>query len=698
MLDTLGLKPREGSFRYSLNDFRDKLDELQKQIELADMQPENTRSLYQNDVLRLAKKLNSYTALVQSFRLPDLPIDQDKQAENPSLIELAIERLRGVETPHSVPPLEPSGRWTLLLEAEFAAQQDRAANRPVNPATVALSTMFEAYARNDVTTFNKQLADFRRILAEYEQSLIANADQLDQVGVKKAEILSQRRVNFEVFYNQFSPFYYATVLYFVAFVLGAMSWLGWAEPLRRASIWTVGLHLRPAYVRPRGRIYISGRPPVTNLYSSAVFIGWACVLFALVFEPIYRLGLGNIVAVGDWLPHAVGGPFLVARRRYFRRAAGGARHAVLACHARRLHHARLRRPPSWLACFGILYVLLRAWSCRCSTNERRQTDADDLRHALLRDLLQLRRHGARRSVGRRFVGPLLGLGPEGKRRPDHRALQRAGTARPLGRHGRRAAGWHCLAIGGNIVTTWSWFGVNELGVGLHAYGAERQQHGPVAFDVRLVATCTDCAWPAATRVVHVCPRVTTQVGGSLAANRPIAGRRDATRQRIAPLMCFAPAGIYPKTHRDASQLQWQHSPPTRETPSLARARRSSRKSRCASILTLPSEKISAVDIQVAVGVALHVRRCAANAVAAPPIREIGAVHEAVFIEVGRRQQGCYMQGEARIGAPFSVACVLHDDGVIANRRETTNRQIERVGPSAGNVIRYIRSAVRRVAS
>ena len=27
-----------------------------------------------------------------------------------------------------------------------------------------------------------------------------------------------------------------------------------------------------------------------------------------------------------------------------------------------------------------------------------------------------------------------------------------------------------LAVGGNIVTTWSWFGVNELGVGLHSYG------------------------------------------------------------------------------------------------------------------------------------------------------------------------------------------------------------------------------------
>ena len=27
-----------------------------------------------------------------------------------------------------------------------------------------------------------------------------------------------------------------------------------------------------------------------------------------------------------------------------------------------------------------------------------------------------------------------------------------------------------LAVGGNVITSWSWFGVNELSVGLHAYG------------------------------------------------------------------------------------------------------------------------------------------------------------------------------------------------------------------------------------
>ena len=34
----------------------------------------------------------------------------------------------------------------------------------------------------------------------------------------------------------------------------------------------------------------------------------------------------------------------------------------------------------------------------------------------------------------------------------------------------RDRGLAVLAIVGNIVTAWSWFGVNELGVGLHSYG------------------------------------------------------------------------------------------------------------------------------------------------------------------------------------------------------------------------------------
>ena len=36
------------------------------------------------------------------------------------------------------------------------------------------------------------------------------------------------------------------------------------------------------------RMVLQGRPPVTNLYSSAVFVGWAVVLLGIVLERIYR--------------------------------------------------------------------------------------------------------------------------------------------------------------------------------------------------------------------------------------------------------------------------------------------------------------------------------------------------------------------------------------------------------------------------
>jgi ABC-type transport system involved in cytochrome c biogenesis permease subunit len=41
-------------------------------------------------------------------------------------------------------------------------------------------------------------------------------------------------------------------------------------------------------------------------------------------------------------------------------------------------------------------------------------------------------------------------------------------------------GMAVLCVLGNMITTWSWFGTNQLGVGLHSYG----------FDKNLVTLCT----------------------------------------------------------------------------------------------------------------------------------------------------------------------------------------------------------------
>ena len=101
---------------------------------------------------------------------------------------------------------------------------------------------------------------------------------------------------FEAYFNHVAPFYHLAVLYLLAFVLTACAWLGWSRPLNRAAFLLI---LGTAIVHTLaliGAIYISGRPPVTNLYSSAVFIGWGSVVIAMVFEWLYRNGIGNAVA------------------------------------------------------------------------------------------------------------------------------------------------------------------------------------------------------------------------------------------------------------------------------------------------------------------------------------------------------------------------------------------------------------------
>ena len=47
------------------------------------------------------------------------------------------------------------------------------------------------------------------------------------------------------------------------------------------------------------RIVLQGRPPVTNLYSSAVFVGWGAVVLGAILERLYRNGFGTAVATAD---------------------------------------------------------------------------------------------------------------------------------------------------------------------------------------------------------------------------------------------------------------------------------------------------------------------------------------------------------------------------------------------------------------
>src|SRR5207302_10937011 len=97
-------------------------------------------------------------------------------------------------------------------------------------------------------------------------------------------------------FNRLQPFSQAMAIYVLAFLLACASWLGWNRTLNRSAFYLLLLALAIHSFGLFSRMYLQERPPVTNLYSSAIFIGWAPVSVYLILESIYRDGIGAACA------------------------------------------------------------------------------------------------------------------------------------------------------------------------------------------------------------------------------------------------------------------------------------------------------------------------------------------------------------------------------------------------------------------
>ena len=175
-----------------------------------------------------------------------------------------------------VPPERSAGsldQWSTVGTNLITAIQ----SREIKPAILSFAKMQSAFHQDNSGNFNRALSDYMSSLdAGYQPEL--------------------KRTGVEFRYNRFSPFYRSTVLYLIAFLLACLSWLKDSRNLRLTAAWLIGLS---AIVHTAGlitRMYIEGRPPVTNLYSSAVFVGWGAVLLGLVIERVYKDGIGSAIA------------------------------------------------------------------------------------------------------------------------------------------------------------------------------------------------------------------------------------------------------------------------------------------------------------------------------------------------------------------------------------------------------------------
>ena len=407
-----------------------------KQVEAAGKTDKDERTKLQQKVLELYERLTSIMLLRESFGPPrgidSLPsadeLKKDPQAIEKYLVarqmaerveeELKKAKARG-------PCRSPASR---KLRTTFGSsiRWPGSAMRPSThgqgsrqPAIMALEEMKVAYVQHDASTFNHQLANYEAYLNKNAPPQW-NADKLRS----------------EWKFNYVSPFFVGMEIYVLGFLLAIFGWLTRYRPLNWAAFVLILLTFVLHTIALAIRIDISGRPPVTNLYSSAVFIGWGGVVLGLASRRSFGWASATLSARWPVLRRCssliLGGSTATRSpccRRCSTRNSGWPRTSSASRSATR------RRIVAGL--FGAaLHRARRAHAAR-STSNRQRLARMIYGIALLRDLVQLRGHGARRHVGRRLLGPLLGLGSQGERRPDDRALERADPACPLGQAGRR---------------------------------------------------------------------------------------------------------------------------------------------------------------------------------------------------------------------------------------------------------------------
>ncbi len=472
--EVLGLFGWEQSQRkyFSFAEFSPFLKQIEEQGDQADKLEAVQRSAFQSAILNLRNGLVLYQRLKNSVQLEGtahfaaelknyistIPgaakaAVQAQHGENFDRSELnavaeliqKYEKISELAYVLAVPPIEPSGEWRSvgdsLLRSVVAGE--------IHPVVVEYAQIGDAYRANDHRQFNQHVDALINWFAKEQPN-------------------ATKRASFEFLFNRLQPFTQSMALYILAFLLACASWLGWSRTLNRSAFLLLLLALAIHTFGLGSRMYLQERPPVTNLYSSAIFIGWGAVIVALILERIFQDGIGAACA------GAIGFVTLIIAHHL---AGSGDTlemlQAVLDTNIWLATHV-VAITTGYSAMFlagmlAIIYIVRGVF-----TRSLKKQTADSL---------------ARMTYGVvcfatlfSFVGTVLGgiwadqsWGRFWGWDPKENGAVLIVLWCAIILHARwggfiRQRGLMMMAVFGNIVTSFSWFGVNMLGVGLHSYG------------------------------------------------------------------------------------------------------------------------------------------------------------------------------------------------------------------------------------
>ncbi|MGC6455827.1 MAG: cytochrome c biogenesis protein [Coraliomargaritaceae bacterium] len=478
--DDLGIAglAKSGERYYAFNDLLPHLAEIQRLHKQIEPEPKK-RQAYEQQLDDLSRGITLYHKLLHSLHPPSdaerLDNIATEYADYSSIVQPGLLALRAQQqgkdydaytlkrfigfgenylalsqTAHlrlvpPLPPADPLEDWKNIgLELIDATH-----GRGISPYVHNYAALTEAYRSNDSESFNQTVAEMRaRFTADYPK----------EAG----------RVHYERSFNRAQVFPLSMQLYVLIFLIVCISWLRWPNELSRAAFWLLVLTFLLHTYGLLSRMYIQGRPPVTNLYSSAVFVGWGAVLLGTLLERIYKNGIGASMAslVGFStliIAHhlAMSGDTLEMMRAVLDSNFWLATHVIIITFG---YSAMF-----FAGALAILFILKGLLTQSFDRNAARSLSAMVYGITCFAALFSL-------------VGTILGgiWGDQSWGRfwgwdPKENGALMIVLMCAIFLHARwggvfRERGLMALAVCGNMITAWSWFGTNLLGVGLHSYG------------------------------------------------------------------------------------------------------------------------------------------------------------------------------------------------------------------------------------
>ena len=486
----LGL-PSRNPAQYAWAEFEKAIPKLADAANAASKKEEGARTPFEHGALRAATAVERYHMLANVTFIPgdlpsNVPVDIDPSIEYRNwlgTLQQASKQLAESRTPDSPGKMDEatSAQLTELIksyrkffeEGKIGFVPPRTASELKNEKWADLGG-----ALLDVT--EGQALDAPPVFPRYAELAVAYRNGDDRTANTKVRELaaiyndgvagySAAKTAGETLFNATEPFYRGITIYALAGFAVLAGWIAGRRWLLTSAygLLAVGFAIHTAGLL--ARMWIQGRPPVTNLYSSAVFVGWGAALICLVVERFWKSGVATLVAatVGFGtlvIAHQLGtsGEDTIEMMR-----------AVLDSNFWLATHVVVVT-----AGYSAMFVAgtLAVASILRRPTDRSYTDAAD--HAVYRAA-----YGALCfATFASFVGTMLGgiwadqsWGRFWGWDPKENGALLIVLWCALVLHARLGGiigkpGFFRLLVLGNVVTAWSWFGTNLLGVGLHSYG------------------------------------------------------------------------------------------------------------------------------------------------------------------------------------------------------------------------------------